>query len=34
MDKTIKKLQELIKINEEIKKILVNTKYSLKLINR
>lgn len=34
MDNTIKKLEELIKINEQIKKILVDTKYSLKIINR
>ena len=30
---TIKKLQELIKINEEIKKILVDVKYSLTIMS-
>lgn len=33
MDNTIKKLQELIKINEQIKKILVDVKYSLTIIS-
>ena len=33
MDNTIKKLQELIKINEQIKKILVDVKYSLTIMS-
>lgn len=33
MDNTIKKIQELIKINEQIKKILADVKYSLTIMS-